>query len=65
MNLKTLIKVSKHRGFLDFEDLTKKNRQNECDQIKFINDKNQTHQSQTSKTEALQVNNFQSVTFVY
>ena len=43
----------------------KKNRQNECDKIKFINDKNQTHQSQTSKTEALQVNNFQSVTFVY
>ena len=58
-------KVSKHWGFLDFEDLTKKIRQNECYKIKFINDKNQTHQSQTSKTEALQVNNFQSVTFVY
>ena len=43
----------------------KKSRQNEFDKIKFINDKNQTHQSQTSKTEALQVINFQSVTFLY
>ena len=78
--LKTLKKVSKHWGFLEFEDTlksvktlrvswiwrsNKKNRHNECYKIKFINDKNQTHQSQTSKTEALQVNNFQSVTFVY
>ena len=64
LNLKTLKKVSKHWGILGFEDLTK-NRQNEFDKIKFINDENQTHQSQASKTEALQVNNFQSVTFVY
>ena len=78
--LKTLKKVSKHWGFLEFEDTlksvktlrvswiwrsNKKNRHNECYKIKFINDKNQTHQSQTSKTEALQVNNFQSATFVY
>ena len=49
--------------FLDFESLTEKNRQNECDKIKFINNKNQTHQSQTSKTEALQVNNFQKILF--
>jgi len=54
LNLKTHKKVSKHWGILGFEDLTK-NRQNEFDKIKFINDENQTHQSQASKTEALQI----------